>query len=301
MRGDRVGFIGVGTMGAPMVRRLLNSGLEVDVFDTDPARIQDVASAGANPAGSCAAIATRSRVVFVMVVNAEQAREALLGPQGWARSAPEGAYVVILSTIGPSAMRELASELHAVGLRVVDAPVSGGVTRAESGELLIMVGADDAAWDGCVGYLRLLGSSVTRCSNVAGGGQDVKLINQLICGVHIAVAAEALALAGSMGLDAGEVLRTIRSGAAASFMLDDRGPRMFEDLPAVRSSVDIFVKDLGLVQSEAQRLDYKAPISMSALEAFARAHDLGFGDADDSQVVKAYQAGEPQLEESRTW
>ena len=296
---EPVGFIGLGAMGAQMTRRLLEAGVPVVVHDRDAGRMEEAARHGARPASCAAEVARQARIVFIMVVDADQVRSVLFGPEGTAKASAAGHCVVILSTIGPDPVRRIAGELAARSIAVVDAPVSGGTARAATGELLIMVGADDQALSQARGCLDILGSNVVICSPEPGGGQEVKLINQLLCGVHIAVSAEALAMAAAMNLDAGKVLDTISAGAAASFMLSDRGPRMLGAHPPVRSALDIFVKDLRLVLAETSRVGFTAPLATAALSQFQHANAMGIGSTDDSQIIRVYRNPSTSLTEHK--
>jgi 3-hydroxyisobutyrate dehydrogenase len=171
----------------------------------------------------------------------------------------------------------------------VDAPVSGGPTRAGAGDLLIVVGASDEAYAVAQPVLDQLASTVEQMGSSPGDGQAMKTVNQLLCGVHIAAAAEALALAQALGLDQAQALRTLQSGAAASFMLGDRGPRMLQahsdDDVEVRSRLDIFVKDLGIVSRAAQETDCATPVSSAAEHLFRIGRAHGLAARDDSAVI----------------
>jgi 3-hydroxyisobutyrate dehydrogenase/putative dehydrogenase len=195
--------------------------------------------------------------------------------------------VVIMATVGPEVVAEVAARLGRSGVTVVDAPVSGGVQRAAAGDLLIMVsGAQDAA-----GRVRPLLDALARSAPVVGpapgDGQRMKLVNQLLCGVHIAAAAEALSFAESLGLDPGECWKILRDGAAASFMFEDRGARMVAgQFDEVRSALDIFVKDMGLVTGAADEAGAEVPLAGAARELYQRGHDLGLGRQDDSVIIE---------------
>jgi 3-hydroxyisobutyrate dehydrogenase/putative dehydrogenase len=176
----------------------------------------------------------------------------------------------------------------------VDAPVSGGIARAATGELLTMVGAADPALSAARPVLDELAGRVVVVGDRPGDGQRVKLVNQLLCGVHIAVAAEALAYAESLGLDPAACWETVRHGAAGSFMLDDRGARMVAgDLTTVRSAVDIFTKDLGLVLAAGHDSGAHTPLAELADALFRRASDAGLGRHDDAAVIRMYQQASP--------
>jgi 3-hydroxyisobutyrate dehydrogenase/putative dehydrogenase len=176
----------------------------------------------------------------------------------------------------------------------VDAPVSGGVARASAGDLLIMVGGHDHAVRRIQPLLRAMGRAAPVVGSYPGDGQKVKLVNQMLCGVHIAVAAEALAFAEAMGLDARSTWEVIRDGAAASFMLDDRGARMVESTDCeVKSALDIFVKDMGLVADAARVSGYTAPLASAAEQLYLAGRRAGLGRLDDSSLIKVLRGDSP--------
>jgi 3-hydroxyisobutyrate dehydrogenase-like beta-hydroxyacid dehydrogenase len=280
----RLGFIGLGAMGGPMARNLAAAGFELAVFDVDAERTRAAAEEfGARAADSAAAAADGADALVLMVTNAAQATEALLGDSGAAAALPAEAAVVVMSTIGPQAVTTLAEEGHPL----LDAPVSGGVARAETGDLLVMAGGPAELFERLAPVLDAVGSTVVHCGERPGDGQAVKLVNQLLCGVHIAAAAEALAYAQALGLDPAKVHDTIRHGAAASFMLDDRGSRMLtRDFTDVRSALDIFVKDMGLVVEAGAANAARTPLAEAARQLYEEGSERGLGREDDSGVIR---------------
>ena len=280
----RLGFIGLGAMGAPMARNLAAAGFELAVFDVDEQRTRAAAEDfGARAARSVADAASGADALVVMVTNAEQAHAALLGEKGAVAALPAEAAVVLMSTVGPDAVAALA----AAGQPLLDAPVSGGVARAETGELLVMAGGPAELFERLRPVLDALGSTVVHCGERPGDGQAVKLVNQLLCGVHIAAAAEALAYARALGLDPAKVHDTIRHGAAASFMLDDRGSRMLaREFAEVRSALDIFVKDMGLVVEAGAANGAHTPLAEAARQLYDEGSEKGLGREDDSGVIR---------------
>jgi 3-hydroxyisobutyrate dehydrogenase/putative dehydrogenase len=222
-----------------------------------------------------------------MVATPDQVDEVLFGPGGAAGAVAAGAVVVIMATVGPEVVAEVAGRLASSGVTVVDAPVSGGVRRAAAGDLLIMVsGADDA-----VGRARPLLDALARSAPVVGpapgDGQRMKLVNQLLCGVHIAAAAEALAFAESLGLDPGGCWRVLRDGAAASFMFEDRGGRMVSgEFEPPHSALDIFVKDMSLVSAAAQHAGASAPLTAVTRRLYQEGHERGLGRIDDAALIE---------------
>jgi 3-hydroxyisobutyrate dehydrogenase/putative dehydrogenase len=181
----------------------------------------------------------------------------------------------------------VASRLAGQGVAVVDAPVSGGVARAAAGDLLVMVGGPADARGRVAPVLDALAGKAPVVGDAAGDGQKVKLVNQLLCGVHIAAAAEAIAYAEALGLDAEAVWDVVRHGAAASFMLEDRGERMVRGAgDQVRSALDIFVKDMGLVLDAARDRVYPAPLAAATEQLYLAGRRAGLGRADDSRLVE---------------
>ena len=273
-----------------MAGRLAEAGFELKVFDVVAERASPLVEMGAASAASPKEAAEGSEALVLMVANAAQANDVLFGDGGVAGALPEGAAVVVMSTIGPEAVRELDQELAGRGLRTLDAPVSGGVARAERGDLLIMAGGPQDLFEELRQALAAMGSSVVHCGPRVGDGQAVKLVNQLLCGVHIAAAAEALAYAESLGLDPRFVFETIRHGAANSFMLEDRGERMLrEEFVPPKSALDIFVKDMGLVRGAAEEQGFDTPLASAALGAYLAGRAAGLGSEDDSGVIRVFR------------
>ena len=284
----RLGFIGLGAMGAPMARNLVAAGFELAVFDVDKQRARAFAEdSGVRAADSAADASADADALVVMVADGAQATEALLGDGGAAVALPSEGVVVLMSTVGVEAVTALADS----GRLLFDAPVSGGVARAETGDLLVMAGGPAELFERLAPVLDAVGSTVVHCGERPGDGQAVKLVNQLLCGVHIAAAAEALAYAGALGLDPAKVHDTIRHGAAASFMLDDRGPRMLaREFDEPRSALDIFVKDMGLVV-EAGAGRARTPLAEAARALYEEGSAQGLGREDDSGVIRLLEGG----------
>jgi len=274
-----VGWLGLGAMGTPMVRCLTDAGHRVAAYDPTPARAAALGPA-VRAAASPAAAADGCAVLVVMVASPAQAEAALFGADGAAAALAPGSRVVLLSTLGPAWVRSLGERLPA-GVRVVDAPVSGGVARAREGTLLIMASATQADDRALLGLL----GEVVPVGDEPGQGQAMKMVNQVLCGVHIAAAAEALALAEAMGIDPELAWGTVRRGAAASFMLDDRGARMVHgEREPVRSSLALFVKDLHLVLDEAQASALPTSVVAAAAELFTAAAGHDRAAHDDSEL-----------------
>ncbi|HEY6499453.1 MAG TPA: NAD(P)-dependent oxidoreductase [Streptosporangiaceae bacterium] len=279
----RVGWLGLGAMGAPMAACLVAAGHAVTAYDVVPGRAPE----GASAAASVAEAVTGADAVVVMVATPGQLDQVLFGSSGAGHALVSGQTVVIMSTVGPEAVVAAAARLAEAGVAVVDAPVSGGVTRAGAGDLLILVGGAASAVSGVEPLLDTLARSAPLVGPSPGDGQRMKLVNQLLCGVHIAAAAEALSFAESLGLDPGECWKVLRDGAAASFMFDDRGARMVAGtFDEVRSALDIFVKDMGLVTGAAAEAGAPVPLSAAARALYQRGHDQGLGRKDDAALIE---------------
>lgn len=286
----RVGWLGLGAMGLPMARRLIGASHEVTAYDPVPASQEALAASGGRPARTAAEVSEGAELVVVTVATPEQAAGALFGPDGAAHALGPGATVVVMSTIGPTAVRELDERLTSAGVGLLDAPMSGGVARAERGDLVIMVGGPHERFEAMRPYLDLLGSTVAYVGEAVGDGQALKLVNQLLAGVHIAAAAEALAFAKALGLDSRAAWDVVRHGAAGSFMLNDRGARMLDaEFEPVRSALDIFVKDMGLVVSAAKSQKLPTPLAVAAEQLYLAGAAEGLGRRDDSSVVTLYE------------
>ncbi|MFD2090006.1 NAD(P)-dependent oxidoreductase [Blastococcus deserti] len=282
----QVGWIGLGAMGRPMAARLLDGGHRVVGYDVDPAAVAALGD-GAEAAASPAEAAAGCDVLAVMVATGAQADDVLFGNRGAAPELRPGAVVLIMATVGPAVVQAIAARLAEQGVHLVDAPVSGGVARATTGELLMMVSGPEEAVAAVAPLLDAMSSRAPVVGAAPGDGQKVKLVNQLLCGVHIAAAAEGLAYAEALGLDAEACWEVIRHGAAASFMLDDRGSRMVHGAgEQVKSALDIFVKDMGLVLAAARENVYPAPLASVAEQLYLTGRRAGLGPADDSNLIE---------------
>lgn len=293
---QKVTFVGIGAIGLPMATAVAAGGFEVTGVDFSAeqrAAAEQKGLTAAPDAGSAA----EADAVIVMVATGDQLRAAALGsaegdPGGdglLARMRP-GAGLIVMSTVGPEAVQELVGPAAERGVQLVDAPVTGGIARAASGDLRLFVSGDPAAVESQRALLESMGT-VVGCGEEISRGQSFKAVNQLLCAVHIVAGAEALALGEKLGLEPAEVLEAVSDGAAGSFMLSDRGPRMLEGLDAqVASAVSIFVKDSGLVSDIAESAGMEAPMLEAAKKKYAEAADAGWAGRDDSQVIQTYRS-----------
>ena len=286
-----IAVLGLGAMGLPMAENL-SRGFTVRGFDITAARLSLAEQAGITPAASAADAVAGADVVLVAVRDQAQLETLLFGRDGIAAHMAPGAVVLLTSTVGGAGVRAVAARLAEAGLGLVDAPVSGGPVRAGEGDLLVVVGADDDAWAAAEDVLGAMASTLVRVGDAPGDGQAMKTVNQLLCGVHIAAAGEALALARALGLDAETALEALMAGAASSFMLGDRGPRMLQaygpggaDDVEVRSALSIFVKDMGIVTAAAKGAGLSTPVAAAAEQLYLQGAARGLGACDDSSVI----------------
>jgi 3-hydroxyisobutyrate dehydrogenase len=284
----KIGFIGLGAMGMPMAENLIKKQYSVTGFDVRPESVSTFEALGGKGAATAAQAAANADVLIVMVVNAAQA-ESVLFDAGALDAMASAGTVVLMATCAPSAVKSIAARIAATGRHIIDAPVSGGIIGAKGGTLTIMASAPKPIFDQFHAVLTTLGDKLFHVGEEPGQGAAVKTVNQLLCGVHIAVAAEAIALAEKAGIDGKLALEILGGSAAASWMLNNRGPRMFEEEPMVASAVDIFVKDLGIVVDAGRSSKTPLPIASAALQMFLAASAMGLGLKDDSQVVEAYR------------
>jgi len=278
-----VTFIGVGAIGLPMALQVQRAGCHVTGVDVSDAVIANAKASGVETVRSPSEAAPAD-VVVVMVATPEQ----LAGLVARVADTVRGQLWVIMSTVGPQSVREQGLALRRAGARVVDAPVTGGVARARTGSLVIFAAGAMEDVAAARPVLEAMGT-VHATGQELGDGQSIKVVNQHLCSVHIAAAAEALSLARSLGLDPAVVLRLVEKGAAGSWMLSDRGPRMIAGTDVeVTSAIAIFVKDSGLVASAGESCGAQLPLLATAHERFRRAAEMGLALRDDSRVIETW-------------
>lgn len=287
--GQPVGLIGLGAMGKGVAGNLLSKGFQVVGKDIHPESMQWLQGKGGVAVDSLQQMAARCDVVISYVVNDAQTEMVLFGKEGIVPFLKPGSTVITCSTMPPAYTRALSDRLAAKHIHYIDAPVSGGRVGAEKGTLTVMAAAPKAVFDRMQPLLHAMGSKLFYLGEEAGKGSQMKVINQLLCGVHIAAAGEALAMAKQNGLPLETTLEVLMSGAASSWMLGDRGKRMVaESFDDVASAVDIFVKDLGLVVDAARASKFPAHLAHTAFLQFTQASSRGWGQQDDSAVMKNY-------------
>ena len=274
-------------MGIPMTHNLLKAGYAVHGIDINPQSLKTLESMGGTPFTDASQACQRADILMILVVNAAQARQVLFDSNALT-ALPKQSTVCLLSTCPPADVEQIHREVAAAGHRFVDCPVSGGVAGATSGTLTVMAACDQEAFEHVKDVFNVIGERIFHVGLQPGQGALCKTINQLLCGLHIAVAAEAFALAKKSGLNL-ELLLDIMSGSSASsWMLKDRGPRMLESDPVVTSAVDIFVKDLSIVLQAGRDAKAALPLTSAAFQLFLASSGRGEGRLDDSQVIRSY-------------
>lgn len=286
----QVAVIGLGSMGMGVAQSLLRGGHAVSGFDVRAEARARLAELGGSAHDSPGAAAASADAVVTLVVNADQVDAALFGEGGAAAAMRSGAVVIQSATVPPDYPARLGDRLATHGLRLIDAPVSGGVVGAQSGKLTLMASGDPAAFADCEPLFAAIAGKVYRLGDKPGTGSQVKLVNQLLAGAHIAVAAEAMALAIRLGADPHAVYDVITNSAGGSWMFQNRMAHVLDNDYTPRSAVNIFVKDLGIVLDAARKLQFPLPLAAQAHQLYLATAAAGHGDEDDAAVIKHYAA-----------
>jgi len=284
-----VAIIGVGNMGGAMATNLLARGWRVQVCDTDPEKVATLEEKGAVALATPDQAAIDSVAFIVCVVDAAQTAEVLFGAQGLACRLQAGHSVLLCPTMSPQDVEAFAARLAALGVHTVDAPMSGGPARARDGSMSLMVACPPAAYEQQAGLLQALSSKVFRISDRPGDGARTKLVNNLLAGINLVGAAEVLALAGRLGLDAGRTLDVIEQSSGQSWIGSDRMRRAIADDYAPRAHVTLLEKDTRLAVEAARAAGFKGPLGARASQVFAEAHQAGLAGLDDAAVFKYLQ------------
>ncbi|HEX4216559.1 MAG TPA: L-threonate dehydrogenase [Candidatus Dormibacteraeota bacterium] len=283
--------IGLGSMGYGAAVTLLRAGVAVRGVDVREDALASLRQEGGEPAATPAEGASGADAVITFVVDADQTEEVLLGEHGAAMTMNTGSGVVIAcATVAPARAERLAARLAERGCTMLDAPVSGGATGAATGELTVMASGSAEAFRRADPYLSVIAAKVYHLGEEPGQGSRVKMINQLLAGVHIAATAEAMALGIRAGIDPDTLYEVISNSAGSSWMFRNRAPHILAGDYTATSAVDIFVKDLGIVLETGRSLTFPLPLAASAHQLFTMASAQGLGREDDSAVIKVYAA-----------
>jgi L-threonate 2-dehydrogenase len=284
----KVGVIGLGAMGNGMAQSLRRAGHQVHVFDVRAESVAAFVKDGGIACVSVSDLAAQCDVVISVVVNAAQTDSVLFADNGCVTSLKAGSVFVMCSTVDPNWSVALEAKLETLGIHYIDAPISGGAAKAAAGSMTMMTAGKPAAYEIAEPFLNAIAGKVYRLGDSAGAGSKVKIINQLLAGVHIAAAAEAMALGLREGVDPNALYEVITNSAGNSWMFENRMAHVLAADYTPLSAVDIFVKDLGLVLDLARASKFPLPLSSTAHQMFMQASTAGFAKEDDSAVIKIF-------------
>jgi 3-hydroxyisobutyrate dehydrogenase len=282
----KIAVIGLGSMGLGMAQSLLRKGFSVSGCDVNPAALEAFVCSGGLSAKSPADAARDADIVITVVVDAAQTAAVLLGDQGAAAAMKTGGAVISCATMAPAAARNIAENIAALGLLYLDAPVSGGALKAAEGQLTIMASGSREAFARARPALDAIAAQVHELGDEPGIGASFKIVNQLLAGVHIAAACEAITFARRLGLDLDRVYKVITGSAGNSWMFENRIPHVLEGDYRPRSAVDIFTKDLGIVSDIGRSTKFPMPMAATALQLFLMTAAAGMGRDDDASVAR---------------
>jgi len=284
----RVGFVGLGNMGKPMVMNLLKAGYEVYAYDVFEAPVKEAEAAGAVGCKSLKEVAENCTTIITMLPNSPHVKSCILGDEGLAQYAKEGTFFVDMSSIAPLASKEVAAALAEKGMRMVDAPVSGGVAGAEGGTLAIMVGGSEEDFEEAKPLFEVMGNGGMLIGPV-GSGNTCKLANQIMVGVNLAAGAEALMLAKVAGADPAKVYEAIKGGSAGSFVVNARINKFLTDDYSPSFRIDLHWKDLNNVLETGYELGTPLPLTKEVQNMFNYLRGAGEGGLDHAGVMRYYE------------
>ncbi len=284
----RIGFIGLGLMGSGMSMNLLKAGFPLTIWNRTASKMKPLLDAGAEGASSPAEVAEKSNVVIDIVTDSSDVEEVLLGPKGVIHGALPGTVVIDMSTISPSVTRRIAQELGKKGVRMLDAPVSGGDVGAREGTLSIMVGGEEEVYEECLPIFQSMGRTITRVGE-NGMGQTVKLVNQILVGMNMLGVAEALMFAKKSGVDLEKCLAAVSGGAAGSWQLTNNGAKLLKGDLEPGFKVKDYIKDLRLIMEAAADLEMPL-MGASVVQQMFRSLDAeGLRQKGTQAVIRAVE------------
>ncbi|WP_040976687.1 L-threonate dehydrogenase [Necropsobacter massiliensis] len=284
-----VAVIGLGAMGMGAAKSCINAGLTTYGVDLNPVALESLKAFGAKDVSKSAVdFAQELDAVMLLVVNAQQVNAVLFGANGLAKQLRAGTAVMVSSTISAQDAEGISQKLTELGLMMLDAPVSGGAAKAAAGEMTVMASGSAQAFAKLQPVLDAVAGKVYRIGEKIGLGATVKIIHQLLAGVHIAAAAEAMALAAKAGIPLNLMYDVVTNAAGNSWMFENRMKHVVDGDYSPLSMVDIFVKDLGLVNDTAKSLHFPLHLANTAYSMFTEASNAGYGKEDDSAVIKIF-------------
>jgi L-threonate 2-dehydrogenase len=284
----KIAVIGLGSMGMGVAQSLVRAGFVTLGFDLRKAACEAFAANGGIAIDSFAAIDHNIDVVIVLVLNAAQAEDALFGENALMSRLRAGSAVFLSTTVAPDDARRISARLAERGIDMLDAPVSGGAIAAAQGSMVMMVSGADTVIDRHEAIFNAIAKKVYRIGTEPGAGSSMKMINQLLAGVHIAAACEAMALAKRAGLPLEQVYEVICASAGGSWMFQNRMPHILADDYTAKSAIVIWPKDLGIVCETAKQLSFPLPLTSAALQQYMAAMGHGLAAEDDAALFKLY-------------
>src|SRR4030042_5577164 len=283
---QKIGFIGIGIMGKPMAKNLINAGYSLVAYDICTEALEEIVSYGAKRSSSCKEVASQCDIVITMLPNSPEVKEAVLGKDGMIEGAKKGQVLMDMSSISPLASQELAKELAKEGVEMLDAPVSGGQEKAQSGTLAIMVGGKEEIFKKCKAILEVMGKPVL--VGDIGAGETTKLVNQLIVAINIAAVAEGLILGKKAGVYPERIFEAIKGGFAGSQFLTDKAPRIFQGKYTPGFKMKLHVKDLNNVLETSRELHTAMPLSAQVMEMMQSLLAEGYDELDNGSLALFY-------------
>ena len=284
--GDKVAVIGLGSMGMGAAQSLLRAGMDCAGCDLSAERRRIFTEAGGRAFETAAEAATGAAALVMMVVNAAQTEAVLFGDNGAAAQLAPGAVILSSATMAPADARRLAAQAEKLGLLFLDAPISGGAVRAQEGAITVMASGTPAAFAAARPTLDAIAAKVHELGDEAGQGAAYKIVNQLLAGVHIAAACEAITFAAKLGLDLPKVFEVITGSAGNSWMFENRVPHILDGDYSPRSAIDIFTKDLGIISGMGLAEKFPLTMASGALQMFVATSAAGMGRDDDASVAR---------------
>ena len=284
-----IGFIGLGIMGKPMSKNLLKAGYELLVYDINAACVKDVVAAGAKPAANIAEVAKKCKIICTMLPNGPQVKEVVLGQDGVLDNASKGSLIIDMSSIAPQVSVDVATALAKKGIRLIDAPVSGGEPKAIDGSLSFMVGGAQVDFDEALPLLKKMGSSIVLVGEI-GSGNTTKLVNQVIVAINIAAVSEGMLLAKKCGVNLNKVFDAIKGGLAGSSVLNAKAPMMMDRNFKPGFKIDLHIKDLDNALNTAKEMGVPLLLTAEVMQMLNVEHNKGEGQSDHSALVKFYES-----------
>jgi len=284
----KIGFIGLGIMGKPMVKNLMKAGHQVLAFDIIPTNLENVVSAGANGAASIAEVAKSSNFIITMLPNGPEVKTVVLGDGGVLENASSGTILVDMSSIAPGVAQEIHAACAKKGVSMLDAPVSGGEPKAIEGTLSVMVGGETAIFDTAKDVISAMAASVVHCGDI-GAGNTTKLANQIIVALNIAAVSEAFMLSTKAGVNPEKVFNAIKGGLAGSTVMNAKIPMILDGNFNPGFKIDLHIKDLTNALDTAHQVGSPLPFTALAMEVMQNLRSHGFGQNDHSAVAKYYE------------